>query len=431
MNALPLANAPALRPNILLLGVLAIPMLALTALLSHMAWQTSNGLILLPLLTLIMLCLPVRFFPVLVGFVYFFTANWQLKDVFARLDPDAMWMTGWLAAAGISLVQAVPMCLVRHDRSPAQRFGRVLLGWTISVIPPFGLITWMHPSLLAGLLFPGMGLVGILLVIILMAIPAARLGGKDIASRLITAVLCFTIAFSIYAIRESKISPALPMMDWFAVDTKIPPAGRWSESYIQPKVPGEVVSEAITESLPAKVLLFPETTFAPMTDADKVSLLSAMYDAKRAGTTVLAGASVITGPDSWRNQLVMLQANLDDPVVLADTRVPMLYGNWRLRGGVPVRPFASDLVQVPTASGTTIAAVSICYEDTLLWPHFGLLTGQADVLLSLGNAWATANTTGDRIQTRSVRLLASMAGVPLVRARNEWHGPVYLRDVQK
>lgn len=413
-----------------LIALLGGLLIALTVVTSHMAWDTGLGLLLLPLLTAYMLALPVRFFPVLVGFAYFYTANWQLAEVIAREDPGAIWLTRYLAPVAISLLQSLPLCLVRHDRSPARRFWRVVLAWTVAAVPPFGLVTWMHPGLMAGVLYPSMGAVGIPLALVIMAAPAAKLR-RSAADVVVCGVIALALVVAGFAMRERLRAPIMPMMDWFGVNTQIPPAGRWTEDLIQPKVPGDVVAEAVTASLPAKVILFPETTFAPMSDADKVSVLGAMIAANKAGATVLAGASIATGPDSWRNTLVMLRPDLGDPIVLSDARVPMLYGNWQLTGGVPVHPFATDLVRVPTSGGPITAAVSICYEDILLWPHFGLLTGRSQVLLSLGNAWATAGTTGDRIQTQSATLLASMAGVPLVRARNEWHGEVHGRGVLK
>ncbi len=64
-------------------------------------------------------------------------------------------------------------------------------------------------------------------------------------------------------------------------------------------------------------------------------------------------------------------------------------------------------------------ALSVCYEDGVLWGHPGLLSGQADLLVSVANLWALDGTRTAHAQSVGASALARLGGVSMRRAVNE------------
>jgi hypothetical protein len=96
--------------------------------------------------------------------------------------------------------------------------------------------------------------------------------------------------------------------------------------------------------------------------------------------------------------------------------VPMPVGDWKFgfEEGAETNIFGSDIVDL---HGKKVA-FSLCYEDFLLWPHRGLLAGNADVLVSATNQWPSSGTSAEIAQDISRVALARMAGIPILTAKN-------------
>lgn len=218
-----------------------------------------------------------------------------------------------------------------------------------------------------------------------------------------------------------RANPPENLYQWVSFDTKIEPAIQRDPLNIRTVLPGTAIGQLSMAMMNAAtdVIVFPESILSPLTPADQVAMSRAVIEAERRGIVILAGVVEKTGPDSWRNAIQAFGAQTG---TVDQSRIPMPMGNWRLSGGVPARPFASDLAIIETRRGPYVTAMSICYEDTLIWPHFGLLAGRADVMVSVSNSWATSATRGRVTQETSAKLLARLGGVPLVRAENRWDG---------
>jgi apolipoprotein N-acyltransferase len=64
-------------------------------------------------------------------------------------------------------------------------------------------------------------------------------------------------------------------------------------------------------------------------------------------------------------------------------------------------------------------AVSICYEDALLWPHWRMLFDRPDVIVSVANNWFNSSLYDAQAQRQSIESVARLVGRPLLRAVNE------------
>lgn len=405
--------------------------LAGTAVLSTLAWRDGLSTLLLLLLPAVMNLIPRwRWWPLAVAFVYFGAANAELPPIIARLydtAPSPLVQLG--APLLLSALQALPFALYRADRSPGERALRMAGALILLTLPGFGFIAWRNPLLVAGLVFPQLGLLGLTGALALFAGMAG--GGirrprlwkdRGIAVVSITSLLAALLAAGALAHDYTRpVQRGMP--GWWGMDTFIEPQAKRDPFAITTEVAGDHISALAADALKmgAKVVIFPESVLAPFTPANQVAMLDIANRARKAEAVLLVGETIQLPDDggalAWRNTVRAFGA-MEGTV--DESRLPMPMGNWRLRGGVPARPFASDIVPIKTRDGVVAAALSLCYEDTLIWPHLGLLTGNARVMVSMANAWSTLETRGDATQQLSARLLARLAGVPLVQARNVW-----------
>lgn len=135
------------------------------------------------------------------------------------------------------------------------------------------------------------------------------------------------------------------------------------------------------------------------------------------------GATVLVGQEVWnkertgfRNALVGYGVYGDAGGVVISSQVPMPIGDWKFgyEGGAETNIWGSDVIAL---YGRRVA-VSLCYEDFLLWPHRGLLAGKAELLISATNQWPSSGTSAEIAQDVSRMALARLAGVPLLTAKN-------------
>lgn len=405
--------------------------LAGTAVLANLAWRDGLSTLLLLLLPAVMNLIPRwRWWPLAVAFVYFGAANTELPPIIARLydtPPSPAVQLG--APLLLSILQALPFAIYRADRSRGERAIRMALALALLTLPGIGFIAWRNPLLIAGMIYPQLGLLGLFAA---MGLLASAAGGGIRWPKLwtgradgvvsATALLCAAIAIG--ALTHDYLNPVQRgKAGWWGIDTFIEPQARRDPFEIRSEIAGDHISSLASDALRrgAAVVVLPESVLAPLTPADQVAMLDVANHARKVGAVLLVGETIQLPDDdgalAWRNTVRAFGA-MEGTV--DESRLPMPLGNWRLRGGVPARPFASDIVQIKTRDGIVAAAMSLCYEDTIIWPHLGLLTGKAQVMVSMANAWSTLETRGDATQQLSAKLLARLAGVPLVQARNVW-----------
>jgi len=447
MEHIPPLHPPfAQKPWEIAFGVVAG--IALAATINVFAWQHLLSTIALLLLPAIMNWLRWRWWPFVVAYAYFLTGNTELPEMIARFfDPTPSIVTRWGGPLLLSAIQSAPFLLYRADRPPLERALRMAGALALLTLPGVGWVAWHNPLFVAGTLYPQWGAWGLLLTVVLFAVMAA--GGPKFrvreknnvrGQRIVTVSCLLAFGLSFWAMWQDVQHPASRAMPgWYEVDTRFIPGHK---RRLGDPIPGAELArmaEHIMEFPGVEVIVFPESVLAPMAPVDELELQQVAERASKEGVALLMGETIALKSDgsAWRNTITAMgyeQPNRpcvrgegEIPCLLGDerlgntideSRLPMPMGGWRLSGGVPARPFASDIVPLETRSGTVNMAMSICFEDLMLWPHRGLLTGQADVLVSVANTWATSGTRGDRSQTASAHLLARLAGVPLVRAVN-------------
>lgn len=403
------------RPQ-LLVAIVAMTLLSVAAWLGHPVLA-----MMLALFPVLMMMAPVRLGPLALALVYFAVGNrdipWMVQRFFeADHGPGITIAGGWIAAAALTAIQAAPFALVSPLHSPTRRFWTFALALILLTVPPIGLVAWRSPLLAAGAFFPGTGYVGVVAMTGLLSALAAGRFGFDRQTLVPTTVGAMSLLVFALSMWNAAVSPPpVAMPGWLAINTRVDPRAPRSMDLSQGELIAGQLSYALVPGI--EVIVLPESTFNPLTLADQVSMNVVDVEARKRGIAILAGAYAQTATGAGDNTLIGFGTMAG---VVDRSRSPMPLGNWRpgFHGGVPARPFATDTIEVRSASGAHKVAVSICFEDTVLWPHPGLLSGQAEAMVSVGNAWALTGTSAERTQATSAHLIAALAGVPLVRATN-------------
>jgi len=387
--------------------------LGLAGMVGFIAFSSPVGLALCFLLPWLMVRhTALRWWPAAVMGMYWMGANATLVDTLRAYDP----MSGAMAYVYPVILTALltaPFLLVDPAATPWRRAMTVAGALLLVTVPPIGLLGWQSPLFAAALIYPQTGVVGVLLCAMIMGLIAGGALAKD-APRGVRrlAMLVFAVAAAALVMGAHNPVPR-GLAHWIGVDTHFGPQPDGRE----PR--GAQIAAKAEAYLNGNydVVVFPESVLPSFSAADQMALNPMEAAAKRLGTVIIAGAThpVTDGPDRWAN---VLQAFGAHQGVIQESRLPAPVGNWRVGEGVRVRPFASDLLRGQDRTGARTVAVSICYENLVLWGHAGLLTGRAEALVAVGNHWFAGGTRIPAIDRTSVWALARLAGVPVIAATN-------------
>lgn len=277
----------------------------------------------------------------------------------------------------------------------------------LMLVPPTGSVHWLSPLLVAGELYPSCGYAGLTATFLLMAFLILYVRNRS-AIHLTAAVVLLLASFIV----NVHYVQSQPPSDWAAVNTAYGAfpadlAGRYQRH--------QQLIGAARERIDAgyKVIVFPEEVVGLWTAAGQYWWRDLAEYAKRRGTSILLGVDVRTKNKKYRDALVLLGAQ--EGQVFSRQPIPLgLWRPWSEEGAV------ADLWQWGTAElhGKKVA-FSFCYEDLLLWPLAISMLDKPDVVVSLANYWfASEQMVQPDIQRRSVTLMATLFGVPLIRATN-------------
>lgn len=378
------------------------------ALVAHLSWLGPQHSVHLMILPLLLLAARSGVEHALIMFGYFGYNAIELPSILLRFFGGGHVWLAYLAPLLLSVLLSLPFALISREASASGRFFRSALAFALTVIPPLGFIGWLSPLYVAGVLYPGWGVVGLVLALLAMAaLAAGKMGRGGVVLSFSVCVLLPLAANLLYEGPKQSGVRIKPTVTWLGKPSTDPSyrVRAWEEMR-------HSVEPHIGHGWP-DVVVFPESIIHGFGDLDHVGL--GLLRNAQGRPDVWFGATLEAEDGRVENVILDL-----DGRVIARTRLPVPIGNWRpfMRGGVPARPFESDLVD---AHGKRLA-VSICYEDVVIWPHSGLLTWRSDAMISVANMWALDGTRTSGAQDVAARLLARMAGVPLYRSVNRYGG---------
>lgn len=333
----------------------------------------------------------------------FFVGHQELSAGMAVTQGTAFWL---LQAA----VLALPWTVLKPERT-ASGFShacRASLATLIVTAPPLGIIGWLSPIHVAGTLYPGWRITGMGLG--LAALCAASIRRRRSAAW-VTGIATLA-GLALYA--NGQEPPQSPPAGWRAVDTAL---GRFDQSSYPSLYARTVQVQSIVQrsfASGADVVILPEEIAGLWRPAMKLWWRAGIDRMRAAGQTLVIGMdlTVKASPFRYTDSTVITGAGRGR----LDSRQPVPVALWR--PGARISAIRGDINQPYLMISGRRAAMSLCFEDLLWWPHWRALLDKPDVIVSQSNGWFDSDLALANIQRQSIESVARLAGAPLLRATN-------------
>jgi hypothetical protein len=235
-----------------------------------------------------------RTYGLLTALAYYAGASWPLlPGAKAFFGTNATWADSLLLWLLSSFLLALPFGIFWTRKAPFAPAGDIFRpagGFST----PLGLIGWASPLTAAGVLFPGMAWLGLILMLALCALPC-RLPR-------FMAAAAGSLLFMAQATYQKPATPPL----WQAVDTKFGPG--FSASDPRQEFDAAEAIQSIARDSDRRVIIFPEMVLHRWNDATEAFWEPTLTRLRQAGKTVLIGAGLsVPGQSlSYRNAVVIL-----------------------------------------------------------------------------------------------------------------------------
>jgi len=360
------------------------------------------GSILLPVATKVSSSRNVAFASAL---VYYLTGSVSIAGAVAGYYGTGSLGLGLLAWVGSSGVLALPWMLGRH--APG-RFCALV----VTALPPLGVIGWLSPLNVAGVLFPGTGLLGLgLTVAVLTWCDAVCWRPRVLVFALI--VLGSGLYAGLYSLHQLEPPPG-----WVGLNTEIAPA---RGDLIRDLANKQALIEAGRAVRSARVVVFPEAVlddwlagtrqqFALAVPPGQTWLIGAQVGTRQAPGFVagVKGKSV--------NAVVAVAYGRAQSVALTAASGLLLGGNWRPWSAQGLQPARTQ--HVFELDGQRVWA-ALCAEQLQPWTWMLAMLDHPTLVLAMNNAWwAPAESFALGIQAASVRAWTRLMGAPVIWAGN-------------
>ncbi|MFP4893971.1 conjugal transfer protein TraB [Paraburkholderia sp. EG304] len=312
----------------------------------------------------------------------------------------------WLLQA---LVLALPWTILKPGpaASAMNHAWRVALAALVVTVPPIGIIGWLSPLQVASALYPGWRLAGMVL-----GMAALGVAGLPRWTRKVWLAGALLTALSMCA--HWQWTPPDSPVRWTAVNTAL---GRFDQSTYPSLYARTLRLRAVVERASAggaRVVILPEEIAGLWRPAMILWWRPDIERMRAAGQTLVIGMDigVSTTPFRYTDSAVVTGAGRGR----ADSRQPVPVALWR--PGSRTSAARGDVGQAFLTIAGRRAAMSLCYEDLLWWPHWRTLLDRPDIVISLSNGWFDADLALPEIQQQGIASVARLAGAPLLRATN-------------
>lgn len=323
----------------------------------------------------------------------------------AMLEGVVLWM-------GSAVILAAPWGVLHPGRRGGQAPLRLLIIYAVLLLPPYGLVAWLHPLLGAGQVLPGFGLLSLITGAALTAFGAYL--AQRFPDRVPAACLVLGVCL---ALAGAAMSPPATSPLWAGVATADgrEPRGLMEEVVRYSKTEKHVL-DALQAKPEAKAVVLPEAYVGTWNLNAKRALKSLLDKplSEREAFALVGTAVPIEGSALASNSLMIYDGQV---WARYDARFTVPFGMWHPWTGDGTEPtFALfGTVQV----GQQRALMSLCFEDLLLGLHLpSLLLERPDVIVSAANGWWVRNSSAEVVQREHIEAIARIFDLPLVRAVN-------------
>lgn len=341
---------------------------------------------------------PTRIGAALVAASYFLAASRGLPQGVSNFFGHglAAGLALWIAASSLFVAVHAVLWTGRPGSVRVIRYtaAAIMLG-----IPPVGIVGWAHPITAAGILFPGLGWLGLAAAAALLLAMSGRLWP--------VATVPLAGLWILSAVSWSP--PAVPD-GWAGIDTAF---GGRNEEYADYRQHRETITRVLATA--DAVVVLPENALGLWTQTTEELWTRALQDRD---VTIFGGAVILaeTGYHS-----VMLELTEQGASVRYRQRMPVPISMWQpwlslvgAPAGATADFFANPVVKVRGAKVATL----ICYEQLLIWPILQSAMGTPDILVAPINGWWTTDTEIVAIQIAATAAWARLFDLPLIMPIN-------------
>jgi apolipoprotein N-acyltransferase len=293
---------------------------------------------------------------------------------------------------------------------------KIVFALLSSIPPPLGVIGWCNSLTAAGLFFPGFGWFG--LVTMLMLYAGAALYPK-LRRTLIVLVLFATPCLSLPAINERVTIGNVVIQGLNTSFGRLASgSGGFEAQYERERMVFQYVKDKQRSGDldGADVIILPETIIGRMNPTTLKRWRKFFEPFVQQGMVFIAGGGMPQG-QKYDNTTISFEGEGKRQVVLQRFPVPFSM----------FVPFSAEGANAYLSSLGKISMMEIqdkrlgfliCYEQFLTWPFLSLLSQKLDAIVAPSNLWWCKDTSLPRIQAATVRLWASLFGIPVVTSIN-------------
>ena len=306
---------------------------------------------------------------------------------------DGMGWTFWIAS---SILLALPWLIARNPM-----LGVLVV--LIDALPPLGLIGWLSPLAGAGVLFPGMGILGVILLLVAWGLWPLKTWGKLIAGG--------TILIALTANATALFPPASSPNGWLGLQTR-------TGELVTPLQGVESAMDAGHMALAhpkAAVVVFPETIAGHWLPGTQAALFNEYQQRRNKSQVWLVGAVTFGKTHRWDSVVEYAPGVSKSGRIVARTALPVPVSMWV--------PWAKDRYgatwyEPVMKIGGQREFTSICYDQLLPWVWLEAVWQHPDVIVDTSNVWWASKTDIPAIEDENMAAWARLMGDGVVMARN-------------
>jgi hypothetical protein len=330
---------------------------------------------------------------------YYATGCWPIVGAVAGYWGTGHAGVGFLAWAACSVALAMPWALATH-------WPGLLFALAATALPPLGVIGWLSPLNAAGMLFPGMGWIGLALAIGTMLAMQSVLTGQGrsgLFANISRSMLLFAVIVAIGA--NVLASPASAPPGWVGVQTHILPSKGNVLRAIQNNQ--SIIDAGLAQGKGARVVIFPEAVLENWLPGTRQQFAEAVPPRQ----IWLIGAQV-----GRSNAVVAVTHGRATAMPLTKAAGLLLGGDWQPWNPRTLRP--AWWQQVFELDGQRVWA-ALCVEQVQPWAWLEALWLRPGVISAMSNDWwAPSNSVAPGIQEASGNAWARLMGLPILSSVN-------------
>ncbi len=347
-----------------------------------------------------------RLWACITAFLYYAAALWPVAAASYLFFHFTSVVLGAAVVILFSVLLSLPWCMLwKSKQSPVRGpvSVRLLLALAATALPPIGIFGAAHPFTATGILLPGTGFAGLIVVALAYVL---WFHSKRVA------IVSLALASGIAHLAHPSGNPP-PPPDWTAINTRF--GSVYDTANPMPEFEAAEFMQREALSAKARVIVFPEGVVRRWNESTDLFWEAALRQLRSQKKVILVGAAVSFSPEPadinrFRN-VVVIRGAMEGQF---EQHVPVPIAMWN-RDGVPLNLAGPAIVAIEGKR----AALLICYEQLVPWTYINAATHRADLFVGFANTYWIQGTRIPQVQTNTLKSWALLWNTPYLAAVNQ------------